>query len=143
MCSNPNPCQKTAAAACTVITQLEVVHAFWLIREKRKVCLRTQEPVWNVWNRTELCCNVKGTVSRYFRHFFIFKKHVNWQKLFREFFVFAKIFSKNVCPRCRWLRGHDNDYADTFGKLWRLLTDFKGTLRWKKINTPKSNKLKT
>ena len=32
-----------------------------------------------------------------------------------------------------WLHGHRQDYTqyvDTFGKLWRLLTDFWGTLRW-------------
>ena len=35
------------------------------------------------------------------------------------------IFSKIACLRNRWLRGHDNDYADTFGKLQRILTDLR------------------
>ena len=60
--------------------------------------------------------------------------------------------------RCRHgqrLRGHgvsivnyyyDYDYSDTFWKLWRLLTDFKGTIRQKKVfgcvYTSNSNNLK-
>ena len=43
------------------------------------------------------------------------------------------IFSKIACQSSRWLCGHINDYVDTFWKLWRLLTDFKGTLRQKKV----------
>ena len=27
--------------------------------------------------------------------------------------------------------GHNNDYAETDSKLWRLLTDLKGTIKWK------------
>ena len=72
----------------------------------------------------------------------------------RTFCVFAKInltFSKPACQRSHWLCGHvikyllttrtrcqrsqrlhgqDKNYADTFGKLWRLLTDIKRTIRW-------------
>ena len=78
-------------------------------------------------------------------------------------FFFSKTFSKNVCPtptRCQrghWLRWHrvcividyvdtvsalsttmhyaddGQDYADTFRKLWRLLTDFKVAIRWKRV----------
>ena len=36
------------------------------------------------------------------------------------------------CRHGQWLCGHDNDYADTFGKFWRLLSDFKGKIRQKK-----------
>ena len=36
--------------------------------------------------------------------------------------------SQRQCRRCSVV----NDYADTFRKLWRLLTAFKGTIRWKK-----------
>ena len=40
-----------------------------------------------------------------------------------------------ACSRSRWLRGQGvvvvNNYTDTFGKLWRLFTDFKGTIRKK------------
>ena len=40
-------------------------------------------------------------------------------------------------PRSQWLYGHGvsvvNDYADTFGKLWSFLTDFKGTITRKKV----------
>ena len=37
------------------------------------------------------------------------------------------------CRRSQQIREHGQDYADTFGKLWRLLTDFKGTIRWKMV----------
>ena len=37
-----------------------------------------------------------------------------------------------LCQCSQRLRRHEQDYADTFGKLWSLLTDFKGTIRWKK-----------
>ena len=54
------------------------------------------------------------------------------------------LFSKIGCPRTLWLYWHGvsivNDYADTdyglhghFRKTWRLLTDFKGTIRWKRF----------
>ena len=53
------------------------------------------------------------------------------------------IFSKIVCLHSHWLRGHRvgvvNDYADTnmtthtFEKLWRILTDLKGIIKWKKV----------
>ena len=50
------------------------------------------------------------------------------------------------CRRRRWLRRHDNDYVDTFENRWRNLTDFKGTIRWKKVNgcvyEPCSNSLR-
>ena len=56
------------------------------------------------------------------------------------------IFSKIACQSSRWLCGHINDYVDTFWKLWRLLTDFKGTSRQKKligcVYTFNSNNLK-
>ena len=64
---------------------------------------------------------------------------------FANFFIFAKIFSESVCPRIV------NNYADTyknttFGNFWRLLTDFKGTIRWIKVlgcvYKPNSNNLK-
>ena len=32
------------------------------------------------------------------------------------------------CQRSCWLHGHNNDYLDTFEKLGRFLTDFKGTI---------------
>ena len=44
------------------------------------------------------------------------------------------IFSKIACPRSKRLPGlrrHINEYTDTFWKLWRLLTDVKGTIRQK------------
>ena len=52
-----------------------------------------------------------------------------------------------TCCRCsQQLRRHINDYVDTFWKLWRLLTPFKGTIRQKKVfgcvNTSNSNNLK-
>ena len=47
------------------------------------------------------------------------------------------IFSKIACPRSHWLRWHRVgivvDYADSFGKLWMLNTDFKWSIRWKKV----------
>ena len=45
-----------------------------------------------------------------------------------KYFIFAKIFAKNLCQRTRWLGGQDNDYKDINGKFWRPLTDFKGTI---------------
>ena len=54
--------------------------------------------------------------------------------------------TRTRCRRSQWQRGHGQDYADTFGKLWRLLTDFKGTIRWKNVlgcvYKPNSNNLK-
>ena len=52
-------------------------------------------------------------------HFFAQKirpgPHMNG---FANFFVFAKIFAKNVCPRSQRLRWHGvnvvNDYADSY-----------------------------
>ena len=41
---------------------------------------------------------------------------MNRQKRFLEIFRFRED-----------IRGHDNDYAETNSKLWRLLTDFQGT----------------
>ena len=41
------------------------------------------------------------------------------------------IFYKISFQHSQQLRGHRQDYVDTFGKFWRLLTDFKGTNRWK------------
>ena len=50
------------------------------------------------------------------------------------------------CQRSQQIRWHLQDYADTFGKLWRLFTDFKGTIRRKKVlgcvYKPNSNNLK-
>ena len=50
------------------------------------------------------------------------------------------------CPRSQGLREHIKDYADTFWKLWRLLTNFKGTITQKKVfgyvYTSNSNNLK-
>ena len=41
-----------------------------------------------------------------------------------------------MCQRSQRLRRHRvgivNDYADTFGKLWKLLTDFTGTISQKR-----------
>ena len=79
--------------------------------------------------------------------------------------------TRTPCRRSRWLRwhsisvindfantdggvfnnyadwGHGQDYADTFGKLRRLFTDFKETISWKKVlgcvYKPNSNNLKT
>ena len=45
---------------------------------------------------------------------------------------YTTLTTRTHCRYSCWLRGHDNDYADTFGSLWRLLTDFKGTIRWKR-----------
>ena len=82
---------------------------------------------------------LKGQCHDIFDTFYI-KKTCELAKTVSWIFRFCKdILKKNLFPRCRWLRGHDNDNADTFGKLWRLLTDFKGTLRWKKVNTPNRN----
>ena len=52
---------------------------------------------------------------------------------FAKLLVFAKIFAKNVCRRSQRLRGHGIDYVNAFGKLWRLLTDFKGTIGRNKV----------
>ena len=45
-----------------------------------------------------------------------------------------------------WLHRHNNDYMDIFKTHWRLLTDFKGAIKWKKysgcVNTTNSNHLK-
>ena len=81
---------------------------------------------------------LKGTVSWDFRHFFEEKKKLHLGPIwtgkngFTKYFVFTKIFTKNICPRSHRLRGHGQDYTDTFKKLWRLPTDFKGTIRWKR-----------
>ena len=65
---------------------------------------------------------LKGTVSRYFWLFFWLKRldlGPIWtgKNDFANFFVFAKIFTKNVCPYSQQLPGHHaslaNDYADT------------------------------
>ena len=54
--------------------------------------------------------------------------------------------TRTLCQRSQWLRGHGQDYVDTLGKLFRLLTDLKGTIRQKKllgcIYATNSNKLK-
>ena len=55
---------------------------------------------------------------------------MNRQKRFRERFRFHEdICKKRVTVNSQRLRGHGNDYADTIGKLRRLITDFKGTIR--------------
>ena len=70
----------------------------------------------------------KGTVSRDFRPFFL--KRFDLGKIclgengLVNFFVFAKIFPKNVCPRSRWLRGH----------FWKTL---KASHRFKRSNQAK------
>ena len=70
--------------------------------------------------------NERDSVTRFFT-LFIHKFYLgpNWtdKNGFAKLFVFSKIFDKNVCLRSHGLRGHD------VGKLWRLLTDFKGTIR--------------
>ena len=72
---------------------------------------------------------IKGKVSRDFRHFFL-SKNSTWAP----------------CWRSQQLRGHRQVSADTFWKLWRLLTDFKGIFRRKKVigcvYKPNSNNLK-
>ena len=35
---------------------------------------------------------------------------------------------QTCCRHSKRLQGHKQDYGDTFGKLWRLLTDFIGTI---------------
>ena len=53
---------------------------------------------------------------------------------------------RSWCLCSQLLRGHRQDYPNTFGKLWRLLTDFKGAIWWKKVLAcvykPNSNNLK-
>ena len=59
-------------------------------------------------------------------HTFLFnEKNSSWapyeqSKQFRNFFVFTKIFAKNVCPRSLWLRLHNVivvvDYIDTLSE---------------------------
>ena len=51
-----------------------------------------------------------------------------------SFDIFEKLWSWTwtQCRRIRWLRRHNNNYTNTFGNLWRLLTDFKGTIKRKK-----------
>ena len=46
--------------------------------------------------------------------------------------------------RSCWLHGHNNDYLDTFEKLCRFLTDFKGTIMQKRylVYKPNSNAFK-
>ena len=96
---------------------------------------------------------LKRTVSRDFWQFFCYKDstwapYEHTKSFLQTFFVFAKIFAinrlKNVSPHSRsrwhgvgvvnnWLLGHRQDFADTFGTFWRLLTDLKGTIRQKKF----------
>ena len=58
--------------------------------------------------------NHKGTVSQDFLYFICIKLYLGpiWtgKNVSSKFFVFAKIFTKNVCPRCRWLRRHLVNY---------------------------------
>ena len=55
----------------------------------------------------------------------------------------TKKVTKNVIWYFQRLRGHKKDYANTLGKLWRLLTDFEGTIRYLGVFThANSNNLK-
>ena len=96
---------------------------------------------------------LKGTVSWDFRHLFDKKKNSTWAP-----YEQAKMVSQNILFLRRYSRKtyvHEViDYADTdkitptLSKNYegRLPTDFKGTLRWKKIprcvSKPNSNNLK-
>ena len=55
-------------------------------------------------------------------------------------FSFLLRYSRKTCASVV------NDYVDTFWKLWKLLTNFKGTVRWTKLircfYTPNRNNLK-
>ena len=99
----------------------------------------------NVVVHSVLCAGTfKGRVSRDLWPFFALKiwpgPHMNRQKRFCKLFRFCKDIRENACPRSQQLRGHGVcivndviDYADTFWKLWRLLTHFKGKIRQKKV----------
>ena len=52
--------------------------------------------------------------------FYVGKSKKLWKKVTKNVILFLRKFAVN-------------DYVDTFWKLWRLLTDFKGTLRQKKV----------
>ena len=73
------------------------------------------------------------TVSQDFWHFLLLTPPAPYEQFL---FVLAKIFAKNMCLHSHWLCWHGGsiviDYADTVGKLWRLLTDLK-TIWWKKV----------
>ena len=74
----------------------------------------------------EGCHNLKGTVSLDFRPFSGQKldlgPQMNRKKRFREIFLFAR-YARKKCVAKSLTRGHDNDKADTDGKLRSLLTD--------------------
>ena len=86
---------------------------------------------------TVMC--LKGQCQEIFDHFYLVKGST-WTPFEQAKKVLRKIFAKIVCLR---------DYANTDGKLWRLLTDFKGIIRQNKYlgvftvySIPKSNNLK-
>ena len=76
-------------------------------------------------------------------HVHLVADYVRWH---REGVVIDYAHAERAVDYSRWLCRHNNDYANTFGILRMLFTDFKGTIRWKKVlgcvHTANSNNLK-
>ena len=62
---------------------------------------------------------------------YFLKFHVGVVLDYADMVSTTSLTTQTRCWRSQRLPRHSNDYADTFGKLWRLLTDFKGTIRQK------------
>ena len=82
------------------------------------------------------------------KNFFEFFLQIsNLQNFFYLWLVLSvqKTTTRTRCLRSQRLRRHGQDYADTFWKLLKFLTEFKGTIRRKKgfkcFYTPNSNNL--
>ena len=94
--------------------------------------------------QTLYLCPWRDSVSR-FSTLFYQKTPPGPHKTVSRNVSFSRRYSRKTCVRVR-LRGHGQEYADIFKNMWRPLTDFKGTIRWKKVlgcvNKPNINKLK-
>ena len=88
---------------------------------RNNVCQRSQQLRGH-------CVSVVNDYADTHDNIILWKKSKSDQK-------FNLIFSKIACQRSGWLRGQGvgvDYYADTFGKLWRFLTDFKGKISKKR-----------
>ena len=77
--------------------------------------------------------DLKGTLSRDFWHFFI--KNSTWALMNRQRYWGKCVSAWSLVKDYALTRGQrtQTTIRGHFRKLWRLLTDFKGTIRWKNI----------
>ena len=66
-----------------------------------------------------------NNVTRFFTFFFLKRFHL--AKTVLRTFLFSRRYSRKTCVHVV------NGYLETFGKFWRFLTDFKGTICQKKV----------